>query len=487
MTDIALGGVAQGTPVLRLALANRHGLIAGATGTGKTVTLQTIAEGFSRAGVPVFLADVKGDLAGIAKPATPGDKIRERIATLGITDWQPRANPVIFWDLYGKLGHPVRTTVSDMGPLLLSNLLDLNETQSGVLYACFKIADDQGLMLLDLKDLRALLQFASENAKTLQKEYGNIAAASVAAIQRALLVLEEQGADQFFGEPALALADLMQSDFSGQGVISVLDASQLMPRPRLYATFLLWLLAELFEQLPEVGDADKPKLVFFFDEAHLLFESAPPVLLEKIEQVVRLIRSKGVGVYFVTQNPLDVPESVLGQLGNRVQHALRAFTPKDQKAVRVAAQTFRANPAFDTGKAITELGVGEALVSMLDARGAPLPVERMLIRPPQSRLGVLDPAERTEQLARSPLKGKYDTAVDRESAYEKLKARTQATAEQAERASKSAAPDAPTRAPPQRETVVEAATKSAMRAIGSSLGRQIVRGVLGSIFGGRAR
>ena len=487
MTDIALGGVAQGTPVLRLALANRHGLIAGATGTGKTVTLQTIAEGFSRAGVPVFLADVKGDLAGIAKPATPGDKIRERIATLGITDWQPRANPVIFWDLYGKLGHPVRTTVSDMGPLLLSNLLDLNETQSGVLYACFKIADDQGLLLLDLKDLRALLQFASENAKTLQKEYGNIAAASVAAIQRALLVLEEQGADQFFGEPALVLTDLMQSDFSGQGVIGVLDASQLMPRPRLYATFLLWLLAELFEQLPEVGDADKPKLVFFFDEAHLLFENAPPVLQEKIEQVVRLIRSKGVGVYFVTQNPLDVPESVLGQLGNRVQHALRAFTPKDQKAVRVAAQTFRANPAFDTGKAITELGVGEALVSMLDAKGAPLPVERMLIRPPQSRLGVLDPAERTEQLARSPLKGKYDTAVDRESAYEKLKARTQATAEQAERASKSVAPDAPTRAPHQRETVVEAATKSAMRAIGSSLGRQIVRGVLGSIFGGRAR
>jgi DNA helicase HerA-like ATPase len=485
MTDIALGGVAEGTPVLRLALANRHGLIAGATGTGKTVTLQTLAEGFSRAGVPVFLADVKGDLAGIAKPATPGEKIKERVATLGLGDWQPRANAVIFWDLYGKLGHPVRATVTDMGPLLLSNLLELNDTQSGVLYACFKIADDQGLLLLDLKDLRALLQFASENAKTLQAEYGNIAAASVAAIQRALLVLEEQGADQFFGEPALALADLMQVDFSGQGVISVLDASALMPRPRLYATFLLWLLAELFEQLPEVGDADKPKLVFFFDEAHLLFDGAPKALIEKIEQVVRLIRSKGVGVYFVTQNPLDVPESVLGQLGNRVQHALRAFTPKDQKAVRVAAQTFRANPAFDTEKAITELGVGEALVSMLDAKGAPMPVTRMLIRPPQSRLGVLEPAERAEQLARSPLKGRYDTAVDRVSAYEKLKVRTQAAVDSAAQTDHKAKPEP--RAPRQRETVVEAATKSAVRAISSSLGRQIVRGVLGSIFGGRAR
>jgi hypothetical protein len=464
-------------------MANRHGLIAGATGTGKTVTLQTLAENFARASVPVFLADVKVDLAGIAKPASPSDKIKERIAALALADWQPRGNPVVFWDLYGKQGHPVRATVSDMGPLLLANLLELNETQAGVLYACFKIADDQGLLLLDLKDLRALLGFAAENAKALQKEYGNIASTSVAAIQRALLVLEEQGADQFFGEPALALPDLMQVDFSGNGVISVLDATQLMPNPRLYATFLLWLLAELFEQLPEVGDPDKPKLVFFFDEAHLLFDNAPAALVEKIEQVVRLIRSKGVGVYFVTQNPLDVPESVLGQLGNRVQHALRAFTPRDQKAVRTAAQTFRPNPAFDTEKVITELGVGEALVSVLDDRGAPTPVERVLIRPPQSRLGPLEPAERAEHLGRSPLRGRYEAAVDRESAYEKLKARTE-TAAATDGAARHPATEAP-RPGRQRESVVEAATKSAMRAIGSSLGRQIVRGVLGSIFGGR--
>jgi DNA helicase HerA-like ATPase len=485
MATVALGGSKEGTPALRLRMANRHGLIAGATGTGKTVTLQTLAEGFARAGVPAFLADVKGDLAGIAKPAIPSDKIKERVATLALADWQPRGNPVIFWDLYGKLGHPVRATISDMGPLLLSNLLDLNDTQSGVLYACFKVADDQGLLLLDLKDLRALLAFAAENSKELQKAYGNISATTVAAIQRALLVLEEQGADRFFGEPALALSDLMQVDFSGNGVISVLDATQLMPNPRLYATFLLWLLAELFEQLPEVGDPEKPKLVLFFDEAHLLFNNAPAALIEKIEQVVRLIRSKGVGIYFVTQNPLDIPESVLGQLGNRVQHALRAFTPKDQKAVRAAAQTFRANPAFDTEKAITELGVGEALVSVLDDKGAPTPVERVLIRPPESRLAPLDATERAEHIGRSPLKGKYDTAVDRESAHEKLKARADALAASAAtetaRRSNAAAP----RAGRPRETVVEAATRSAMRAIGSSLGRQIVRGVLGSIFGGR--
>lgn len=484
MTTVALGGAREGTPALRLRMANRHGLIAGATGTGKTVTLQTLAENFARAGVPVFLADVKGDLAGIARPANPSDKIRERVAALALADWQPRGNPVIFWDLYGKQGHPVRATVSDMGPLLLSNLLDLNDTQSGVLYACFKLADDQGLLLLDLKDLRALLVFAAENSKELQKEYGNIASTSVAAIQRALLVLEEQGAAQFFGEPALALSDLMQADFSGYGVISVLDATQLMPNPRLYATFLLWLLAELFEQLPEVGDPEKPKLVFFFDEAHLLFDNAPAALIEKIEQVVRLIRSKGIGIYFVTQNPLDIPESVLGQLGNRVQHALRAFTPKDQKAVRTAAQTFRANPAFDTEKVITELGVGEALVSVLDDKGAPTPVERVLIRPPESRLGPLDAAERAEHIGRSPLKGKYDAVVNRESAYEKLKARAQAAAASAETEAARRPADAP-RANPQRESIVEATTRSAMRAIGSSLGRQIVRGVLGSIFGGR--
>jgi uncharacterized protein len=479
-TRITLGGGDSAELILRM--ANRHGLIAGATGTGKTVTLQTLAEGFSRAGVPVFMADVKGDLSGLSQPGALGDKVKARLATLEIKDYTTRAAPVIFWDVFGKSGHPVRATISDLGPLLLGNLLDLNDTQSGVLYACFKIADDQGLLLLDLKDLRALLSWVSDNAKDLQKDYGNMTPASVAAIQRALLVLEQQGAEHFFGEPALTLADLMQVDFSGNGVISVLDATALMPNPRLYTTFLLWLLSELFEQLPEAGDLDKPKLVFFFDEAHLLFDSAPKVLAQKIEQVVRLIRSKGVGVYFISQNPLDIPEEVLGQLGNRVQHALRAFTPKDQKAVKSAATTFRPNPKLDTEKVITELGVGEALVSFLDAQGSPVPVERLLVRPPESRIGPLTEAERSQHLTRSPLRGRYDTTVDRESAYERLNQRA------TQRAASAPAPAAAnTKRGREPDSMMESMAKSAARAIGSSLGRQIVRGVLGSLLGGGRR
>jgi hypothetical protein len=495
MTQIPIGGTAAGHGVrLDLAMANRHGLIAGATGAGKTVTLQTLAEGFSRAGVPVFMADVKGDLSGLSQPAQPNERVAARLADLKVTDYAPRGNPALFWDLYGKAGHPVRATVSDMGPLLLGSLLELNDTQTGVLYAAFKVADDQGLLLLDLKDLRSLLAWVSDNAASLRAEYGNLSGASVAAIQRQLLVLEQDGAEQFFGEPALDLADLMRTDFSGQGVVSVLDASALMPRPRLYATFLLWLLAELFERLPEVGDVDRPRLVFFFDEAHLLFDTAPKALLDKIEQVVRLIRSKGVGVYFVTQNPQDIPDAVLGQLGNRVQHALRAFTPRDRAAVRVAAQNFRANPGLDVETVITELGVGEALVSVLDARGQPTPVERTLIRPPTSRLGPLTAQERAEHLARSPLAGRYDTPVDRESAHELLAARAAAAAAPASRSA--AAPDEPVREQPAREpaprrggrepdSLLEVAAKSALRAVGSQLGRQIVRGVLGSLLGGR--
>jgi DNA helicase HerA-like ATPase len=487
MSDSAtllLGAGEDGAVELRLRMANRHGLIAGATGTGKTVTLQVLAENFSRAGVPVFLADVKGDLAGLAKPGANNDKIDKRLKDLKLKDWSARPCPVLFWDLYGENGHPIRTTVSDMGPLLLANLLELNATQEGVLYACFKIADDQGLLLLDLKDLRALLTHVAENAKSFQKDYGNLSATSVAAIQRSLLVLEQQGADKFFGEPALKLDDLMQVDFSGNGVLSILDATKLLPKPRLYATFLLWLLAELFEQLPEIGDADKPKLVFFFDEAHLLFDNAPKALLEKIEQVVRLIRSKGVGVYFVSQSPLDIPEDVLGQLGHRVQHALRAFTPKDQKAVKAAAQTFRANKSFDVEAAITALATGEALVSVLDDQGSPTPVARVLVRPPESRLGPLTAAERAEHLARSPLKGRYDQSVDRESAHELLKKRGEQATAAAEQ-QKAATP--PARRGREPESVVEAMAKSAARAIGSQIGRQIVRGVLGSLLGGSAR
>ena len=460
------------------ALANRHGLITGATGTGKTVTLQTLAEQFSRIGVPVFLADVKGDLSGIAKPGGGNPKVLERFKTFKM---QPQfaACPVVFWDVYGAAGHPVRATVSDMGPLLLARLLGLNNTQEGVLSLAFKIADDAGLLLLDAKDLRAMLQHVGDNAAKFTTAYGNVSAASIGAIQRGLMSLEAQGADRFFGEPMLNIADLMQAE-GGKGIVNVLAADKLMNSPKLYSTLLLWMLSELFEQLPEVGDMEKPKLVFFFDEAHLLFNDAPRALLEKVEQVVRLIRSKGVGIYFVTQNPLDIPESVLGQLGNRVQHALRAFTPRDQKAVKSAAETMRPNPKLKIEKVITELGVGEALVSFLDEKGTPTVTERAFVVPPASQLGPLTEAERKSVIATSSIAGHYEKAVDRESAYEKLKARI-------EEKPAAATPDAARPAGRQPQSIVEAMTKSAMRSIGSELGRQVIRGVLGSIFGGKRR
>jgi hypothetical protein len=481
--------------------ANRHGLIAGATGTGKTVTLQRIAEGLSRIGVPVFMADVKGDLAGQSQPGERKGKIKERIDSLKL-DMTFEACPVVFWDAFGSQGHPVRTTISEMGPLLLARMLGLNETQAGVLYLVFKIADDNGLLLLDLKDLRAMLQHVGDNANQFTTQYGNVSTASIGAIQRGLLTLDQQGADKFFGEPALNIQDLMQTDGRGRGVINVLAADKLMAAPKLYSTLLLWLLAELFEELPEVGDAEKPRLVFFFDEAHLLFNEAPPALLEKVEQVVRLVRSKGVGVYFVTQNPLDIPDTVLGQLGNRVQHALRAFTPRDQKAVKSAATTLRANPKLNVETVITELGVGEALVSFLDDKGRPTVVERAFIVPPGTRVGPITAQEREKLIKGSALAGTYDKTVDRESAYEKL---TQRIAEKAPAAGESG----PLAGKPaaagggllgalggflggstgprggHREGAVEAAAKSAARAIGSQVGRQIIRGVLGSILGGR--
>jgi DNA helicase HerA-like ATPase len=456
-------------------MANRHGLIAGATGTGKTVTLRVIAEKFSAIGVPVFMADVKGDLSGVARPGQENPKIMERVSQLAVDGFQFAAFPTIFWDIYGQQGHPVRTTISDMGPLLLSRLLNLNETQSGVLNLVFKIADDNGMLLLDLKDLRAMLQHVGDNAAQFKTQYGNVSAASIGAIQRGLLTLEEQGGDNFFGEPALDLDDIMQTDSEGRGVINILVADKLINAPKLYATFLLWLLSELFERLPEVGDPEKPKLAFFFDEAHLLFNDAPNVLLEKIEQVIRLIRSKGVGVYFVTQNPLDVPDIVLGQLGNRVQHALRAFTPRDQKAVKAAAQTFRQSKELDVESAITELGVGEALVSFLDEKGQPNVVDRAFIFPPQSQLPPLTQAEREEVTKQSTIYGHYERVVDRESAYEMLKARTpQAQAGQAPKGDAWQS---------QAGEMLEALGKSAARAIGSQVGREIMRGVLGSIFG----
>ncbi len=407
---------------LRPGMANRHGLIAGATGTGKTVTLQVLAERFSRIGVPTFLADVKGDLAGLSAAGAASPKLAERLQRIGAAEPSFGAAPVTFWDVFGQSGHPVRATVSDMGPLLLGRLLGLNETQRGVLTIVFKIADDAGLLLLDLKDLRAMLQFVGDNAKRFTTDYGNISAASVGAIQRGLLTIQEQGGDTFFGEPMLDVDDLIQTSADGRGVVNILAADRLINAPKVYATFLLWLLSELFERLPEVGDVEKPKMVFFFDEAHLLFTDAAPALVEKIEQVVRLIRSKGVGVYFVTQNPLDLPETVLGQLSHRVQHALRAFTPKDQKAVKTAAQTLRTNPALDTEKAITELAVGEALVSLLDDHGTPTIVERAWILPPGTRIGAITPAERTAVINGSVIKGHYEQAVDRESAYEAIKA-----------------------------------------------------------------
>jgi len=459
-------------------MANRHGLIAGATGTGKTVTLQKLAESFSQRGTPVFLADVKGDLSGLSQAGGQNPRILERAKQLKLGTLNFSASPVVFWDVFGEQGHPVRATISEMGPLLLSRLLNLNDTQSGVLSIVFKVADDQGMLLLDLKDFRAMLQHVSENASELKSTYGNVSAASIGTIQRELLTLEEQGADKFFGEPALNLDDLMQT-IDGRGAVNILAADKLLQSPRLYTTFLLWLMSELFEQLPEAGDPEQPKLVFFFDEAHLLFNEAPKVLLEKVEQVVRLIRSKGVGVYFITQNPMDVPETVLGQLGNRVQHALRAFTPKDQKAVKAAAQTFRANPDVNVEKAITELGVGEALVSFLDEKGIPVPVHRGFICPPVSQVGPVTPADREKVIRASVIYGHYEKAVDRESAYERLKAKASLSA-----------PDepAPKRAPARGrtpDTMAETMMKSVVRAAGSQMGRSLIRGVLGSILGGR--
>lgn len=481
------------------AMANRHGLITGATGTGKTVTLQKLAESFSNIGVPVFMADVKGDLTGIAKAGAESEKLLARLAKIGVTDWSPQGNPVALWDIFGERGHPVRATVSDLGPLLLARLLNLNDVQSGVLQIIFRVADDQGLLLLDFKDLRAATQYIGENAKAFQTQYGNINSASVGAIQRGLLSLEQQGAEYFFGEPMLDIRDWMRTDENGKGVINILASEKLYQMPKLYATSLLWLLSELYEQLPEAGDLDKPKLVFFFDEAHLLFDDAPAVLLDKIEQVIRLIRSKGVGVWFVSQNPSDVPDAVLGQLGNRVQHALRAFTPKDQKAVKVAAQTMRANPAFDTVAAIQELGTGEALISFLDAKGSPSVVQRAMVIAPGSRMGPVTDDERNGLINHSALSGKYEETIDRESAYERLQKGMQ------EATDNSSAPPARgesvavdngilgglkdilfgTTGPRggKHDGVVQSVAKSAARQITN----QIIRGVLGSIMGGRKK
>jgi len=476
-------------------MANRHGVITGATGTGKTVTLQVLAENFSRIGVPVFMSDIKGDLSGVSQPGKMNPRLQERIDKLGLGDFQFEGYPVTFWDVFGEMGHPVRSTVSEMGPLLLSRMLNLNPTQEGVLALVFKIADDNGLLLLDLKDLRAMLQYVGDNAKQFTTEYGNISAASVGAIQRGLLQLETQGGDKFFGEPALNLDDMMQTDVRGRGVINILSADRLMQSPKVYSTFLLWLLSELFENLPEVGDQDKPKLVFFFDEAHLLFSDAPDALLEKIEQVVRLVRSKGVGVYFVTQNPLDIPDRVLGQLGNRFQHALRAFTPRDQKAVKAAATTMRENPKFNAEQAITELGVGEALVSTLDEKGRPNITERAFILPPHGQIGPVDEATRKQLIQNSIVAGVYEKMVDRESAHEVLKARAAqaqeaAQAQQQEKAGASGWGEmlgGVLGGGGRRQGVAEAMAKSVARAVGSELGRQIIRGVLGGILGGGKR
>jgi DNA helicase HerA-like ATPase len=460
-------------------MANRHGLVAGATGTGKTVTLQVLAENFSRIGVPVFMADVKGDLSGISQPGGNNAKIAERVKLLNLSNFSYQGFPTVFWDVFGQQGHPVRTTVSEMGPLLLGRLLNLNETQSSVLSIVFRIADDQGLLLLDLKDLRSMLQYVGDNAAKYKTEYGNISTASIGAIQRGLVALEEQGAARLFSEPALNLDDFIQTDAQGRGVINILAADRLLQSPKLYATLLLWLLSELFEALPEVGDRDKPKLVFFFDEAHLLFEDAPEALLDKIEQVVRLVRSKGVGIYFVTQNPLDIPEKVLGQLGNRVQHALRAFTPSDQKAVRAAAQTFRTNPELNVEEAITQLEVGQALVSFLDEKGSPGMVEKAYILPPRSQVGPITPEQRQRIIRESAVYGSYEKEVDRESAYEILKRR----AEQSAKDQPLPQPRTARPAPASRsQTVAEAVVKSAARAAAGQLGRQLMRGLLGSLF-----
>jgi hypothetical protein len=474
---------------------NRHGLVAGATGTGKTVSLMVLAEGFSRLGVPVFIADVKGDVAGLAMAGAGGEKVQQRASQTGATGWAPEASPVVFWDLYGKAGHPVRATVSEMGPSLLARVLELNDTQAGVLEIAVKLADDRGLLLLDLDDLRALLGFVADNRKEVSAQYGLVSAPSVAAIQRALLTLEREGGEALFGEPALELADLMRTDLGGRGVVNILAADRLVLEPRLYASFLLWLLSELFETLPEVGDLDRPKLVFVFDEAHLLFDDAPPALRQRVEQVVRLIRSKGVGVYFCSQFPDDVPDEILGQLGNRIQHALRAYTPRDQKAVRTAAETFVANPRLDVAAVISQLAIGEALVSTLQDAGVPMPVERALICPPRCRMGAITPDERAAVRGRSPIGAKYDTAINRQSAYEILSRRA-APETPVGRAGQAAAE------PPaepggglsdllwgtkRRQGMVEAMAKQAARTVGSQVGRQILRGVLGGILGGSQR
>ncbi len=501
MTDILIGRNDSTSVSLDPHYGNRHGMIAGATGTGKTVSLMVLAEGFSRLGVPCLLADAKGDLAGLAMAAgEPGDKLKARLAKLRLTDWKAQANPVIFWDIYGKLGHPVRATISEMGPTLLGRVLELNDTQEGVLEVVFKVADDEGWLLLDLADLRSLLTFAADNARDISTRYGLISKPSIAAIQRALLRLEGDGADQLFGEPALELADLMRQDMSGRGIINVLAADQLIMKPRLYSTFLLWLLSELFEQLPEVGDLDQPKMVFFFDEAHLLFDDAPPALLKRVEQVVRLIRSKGVGVYFCSQNPDDVPRVILGQLGNRIQHALRAFTPRDQKAVRAAAETFVANPKLNVSEAITRLAVGEALASTLASGGVPTPVEQVLVTTPGCRIGVITDAERDTIRQRSPVGAKYDTAVNRESAAEMLAKRADEKAADATKIASEASTsstDKPAESgwsstvhdalfgTKRRQGMIETMGKQMARTAGNQLGRQILRGALGGIFGGK--
>jgi DNA helicase HerA-like ATPase len=490
---------------------NRHGLVAGATGTGKTISLLVLAEGFSRLGVPVFMADVKGDVAGLAMAGTPSEKVQQRVAQIGIEGYAPEPSPVVFWDLFGKSGHPVRTTVSEMGPNLLSRILELNDVQEGTLDVAFKLADDQGLLLLDLDDLRALLSFVAEHRKEISTQYGLVSTSSVAAIQRGLLSLESEGGKGLFGEPALDLTDLLRTDLNGRGIVNILSADQLILKPRLYSSFLLWLLSELFESLPEVGDLDAPKLVFFFDEAPLLFGDAPPALHQRVEQVVRIIRSKGVGVYFCSQFPDDVPDEILGQLGNRVQHALRAFTPRDQKAVRTAAETFVPNPRINVAEVISQLGVGEALVSTLQEKGVPMPVERTLICPPRCRMGAVTPEERAAVRARSPIGGKYDTLVNRDSAYEILGRRAAAAAPAAPAPQAEAPaprtrgpfrepPAAPAQAPAgrgalgdilfgtgRRQGMVEAMAKQAARTVGSQVGRQLLRGVLGGILGGARR
>jgi DNA helicase HerA-like ATPase len=511
VTGQILLGKGEQQVLLLAKYGNRHGLVAGATGTGKTVSLLVIAEGFSRLGVPVFIADVKGDVAGLAMPGTAGEKIQKRAADVGVPGYAPEASPVVFWDLYGKSGHPVRTAVSEVGPTLLGRILELNDTQSGVLEIAFKLADDRGLLLLDLDDLRVLLTFVSENRKEVSSTYGLVSAASIAAIQRALLVLDREGGESLFGEPALELNDLLRTDLSGRGIINVLAADQLVLKPRLYSTFLLWLLSELFENLPEIGDQDKPRLVFIFDEAHLLFDDAPAALRQRIEQVVRIIRSKGVGVYFCSQFPDDVPDEILGQMGNRVQHALRAYTPRDQKAVRTAAETFVSNPKIDVAEVISQLGVGEALVSTLQENGVPMPVERTLIAPPRCRIGAITAAERGEVVSRSPVSGKYDTVVNRESAYEILSRRAapepaaprEGAPEPGAQEPRSPRPRAPSPSPAQpdggggvgdllwgtkrRQGMVETMAKQAARTVGSQIGRQILRGVFGGILGGSRR